>query len=271
MRLLTPELKRWIGRTLTCQAPEPLGLAAIRAFANALRDPNPLHVDQQVARATRHQDIIAPPTLIFETTQLYDTPSGKDGQSGHRWMLPGASSGSIRGANEYQMLQPARPDDLIETTWHLENILEKETRRGTMLFVVSNATYTNYHGQILGTNRETMILGGKPEFPAKVGDENLPTSELKNELRKQDTHTDDESGPGKVPPLEMEITLQAMVEYAAATWDFHRYHYDAEYVRALGFLAPFMDGQMLGGLVARQLMGWAGLEGFLRKLSIRYT
>ena len=36
--------------------------------------------------------------------------------------------------------------------------------------------------------------------------------------------------------------------YAGATWDFHRYHYDADFVGKLGMPAPFMDGQMVGAL-----------------------
>jgi acyl dehydratase len=72
-----------------------------------------------------------------------------------------------------------------------------------------------------------------------------------------------------IPPLEFAATLTALVAYAGATWDFHRYHYDAEFVGKLGMPAPLMDGQMLGALVARQLMQWAGPDAFVRKLSYR--
>ena len=54
-----------------------------------------------------------------------------------------------------------------------------------------------------------------------------------------------------LPPLEFDVTLTSLVMYAGATWDFHRYHYDPEFVAELGMPAPFMDGQMVGALMAR--------------------
>ena len=72
-----------------------------------------------------------------------------------------------------------------------------------------------------------------------------------------------------LPPLEMAIDLKCLVMYAAATWDFHRYHYDAAYVSEQGRPAPFMDGQMVGALLARQLMSWGGPDAFVRRLAYR--
>lgn len=72
-----------------------------------------------------------------------------------------------------------------------------------------------------------------------------------------------------LPPLDYDVTLTALVMYAGATWDFHRYHYDPAYVAERGFRAPFMDGQMVGALLARQLMDWGGPDAFVRRLSFR--
>ena len=72
-----------------------------------------------------------------------------------------------------------------------------------------------------------------------------------------------------LPPLEFDVTLTSLVMYAGATWDFHRYHYDTEFVATLGMPAPFMDGQMVGALMARQLMQWGGADAFVRKLNYR--
>ena len=72
-----------------------------------------------------------------------------------------------------------------------------------------------------------------------------------------------------LPPIDFAVTLTSLVMYAGATWDFHRYHYDAAFVAGLGMPGPFMDGQMLGALLARQVMQWSGPDGFVRKLSYR--
>src|SRR3990172_278862 len=72
-----------------------------------------------------------------------------------------------------------------------------------------------------------------------------------------------------LPPLDIEITMTSLVMYAGATWDFHRYHYDPAFVAEHGMHAPFMDGQMVGALLARQLMQWGGPDAFVRRLGYR--
>jgi acyl dehydratase len=72
-----------------------------------------------------------------------------------------------------------------------------------------------------------------------------------------------------LPPLERTVTLTSLVMYAAATWDFHRFHYDQAFVQAHGFPAPFVDGQMVGALLGTLLMDWGGPEALLRRLSYR--
>jgi acyl dehydratase len=73
----------------------------------------------------------------------------------------------------------------------------------------------------------------------------------------------------RLPPLALAVDLRTLVTYAAATWDFHPYHYDAAYVAERGRHAPFMDGQMIGALLARQLMAWGGPDAFVRRLAYR--
>ena len=73
----------------------------------------------------------------------------------------------------------------------------------------------------------------------------------------------------ELPILEKQINIARMMAYGAATWDFIRVHYDADYVRESGFKGPFVDGQMLGGFLAQHVQDWAGPESFLRKLGFR--
>jgi acyl dehydratase len=72
-----------------------------------------------------------------------------------------------------------------------------------------------------------------------------------------------------VPPLEQHITTHLMMAYGAATWDWHRMHYDQDYARALGLPDPVLDGQAQGAFFARAVMDWLGPTAFIRKLSFR--
>lgn len=72
-----------------------------------------------------------------------------------------------------------------------------------------------------------------------------------------------------LPPLEKTFTPVDLFAYGAATWDWHRMHYDAEFARSKGLAAPVIDGQMYGALFARVAMGWAGPRAFITRLSLR--
>lgn len=154
---LTEELKAWIGREATYVAPEELGRAAIRYFALATEDPNPLYSDDAQARASRHDGTIAPPTLVCETNQIYERPMQGGGFVGHSWPLPIDGDRVIRGGNEYEFFQPVRPDDRVTVTWKIVDIYERETREGSLVFVISEARYMNQRGELLAVNRETNI------------------------------------------------------------------------------------------------------------------
>jgi acyl dehydratase len=155
---MTDNLKAWIGREATYTAPEEIGRASIRYFALALGDDNPVYSDAEFAKGTTHGDIIAPPTFVCETNQIVSQPLDENGYIGHHWPLPLSSGRFIRGGNEYEMLRPVRPSDRISVTWKIQDIYERHTRKlGTLIFVVSEARYSNQHDELLAINRETNI------------------------------------------------------------------------------------------------------------------
>ena len=155
---MTEALKACVGREATYIAPEPIGKASIRYFAAATGDKNPLYSDEAIASLSRHGGIIAPPTMVCETGQFYVVPQDRDGYLGHRWDLPIESDRSIRGGNEYEFFQPVRPDDTITVRWRIVDIYERDTRKGgSMIFVISEARYSNQRGDLLAINRETTI------------------------------------------------------------------------------------------------------------------
>lgn len=73
----------------------------------------------------------------------------------------------------------------------------------------------------------------------------------------------------RLPALERRILLPDMVAYGAATWDWHRLHYDAEHARRAGMKAPVVDGQMLGALLAEQILRALGPGDRLTRLHYR--
>ena len=158
MAMLTDELKAWIGREVHYPAREEFGRASIRYFALAMGDTNPLYVDDAYAREAGHASLIAPPTLICETCQYSNRPPDEDGYIGHEWHLPVPNSRMIRAGNDYEFMRPVLPEDRISVSWKLEDIVERNSSRGgTQLFVNTLATYRDAKGEIVATNRETLV------------------------------------------------------------------------------------------------------------------
>lgn len=268
--LLTPEVRAALGSTVSYVAPEPLSRASVRYFALAIgADPQ------------RWRDE-APPTLICETAQLTGraVPDG-NAYLGHAWELPlPVRCAMFRGGNDYRFERPARFDDVIETTWTLTDATERSDRTGEpLLLVTADARYTA-GDDLLATNTETMIFrpigdaqreGDSPDEQAEADDpatagaaeslgapaafEALPRARL---------------SPGRrIPSLHRRIALPDMVAYGAATWDWHRLHYDETHARRLGAPAPLVDGQMLGALLAECVLRAAGPGARLVRLAYR--
>ena len=148
LTLLTNEVEACVGATAVYTAPEELGKASIRAFALAIgSDPD------------RWSDA-APPTLIFETCQLTGL-SERDvsGYLGHDWGLPlPVPCTMIRGGNDYRISRPARPEDVITTSWEITQIRERHDADGVpLLIVVAEAVYAAADGGQIASNTETLI------------------------------------------------------------------------------------------------------------------
>jgi acyl dehydratase len=72
------------------------------------------------------------------------------------------------------------------------------------------------------------------------------------------------------PPLEKTAGPADLVAYAGATWDWHRIHYDAEFVAAKRLPAPIVDGQVYGAWFVQLLQDWLGPQCFVRTLEFSF-
>ena len=72
-----------------------------------------------------------------------------------------------------------------------------------------------------------------------------------------------------LPVLEKRFTQVDLVAYGAATWDWHRLHYDLEYARSKNLPGTLVDGQAFGAVLARAAQDWAGPRAFITKLSFK--
>lgn len=277
LRLLTDELKQWIGREFSYTAPEEIGRASIRYFALAIGDDNRLYFDDEYARAAGYAGVIAPPTFICETNQYAHRQPNADGYIGHSWDLPLSNCRMIRGGHEYEFVRAVSPEDRINVKWRLEDISEHgSSRGGTMLIVIALAVFFDQRGEMLARNRETLIfqplndsarseVSGSTSVPVRA-----PHSAERGEGFVQTPVRPSDLNIGRqVPVLQRKVDLVRMIAYAGATWDWARLHYDPAYLAERNLAAPIVDGQMLGALLSEALIDWLGPRVFIRTLSFR--
>ena len=156
--LLTDELRDLVGCEATYTAPEPLGRAAIRYFALAVGDDNPVYTDDEAARAHGYDGVIAPPTLVCETNQLVGLPRDDNGFAGHAFEVEVPGTRQVRGGNSYRFHRPVRPDDVVTVTWRVTDVAERTTGSGArMVVLTSTATFTDAEGALLVENEETLV------------------------------------------------------------------------------------------------------------------
>jgi acyl dehydratase len=147
--LITNEVKAAIGVEVV-GPPELIEKKAIKDFAKAINwpdPPNPLYFDEKYAEKTRFGGIIAP--WSFYTSLGRDVPR-------QRLPLPPARVG-MNGGNDYEYFLPIRPGDVITTRSKIIDITEREGRAGKLIFTISERTFTNQRGEVVGIARGTGI------------------------------------------------------------------------------------------------------------------
>lgn len=299
-QLLTPDVRAALGSTCTYVAPEPLSRASIRYFALALgadpgrwRDEAPPTLICETAQLTGRAvpdgnsylghtwELPLPePCAMFRGGNDYrfERPARFDDVITTTWTLTDATERLDRAGGSL-LLATAEArytagDELLATNTE------------TMIFrpidpAADNPAAAAPPAASESTRDPTGETGERPQDPEPDG----TTSNAEHAASAPDTAgvadslgtpVGHEPLPRKrlsagraIRPLRRCIVLADMVAYGAATWDWHRLHYDEAHARRLGAPAPLVDGQMLGALLAECVLRSAGPGARLVRLSYR--
>ena len=132
---------------------------AIKRYADAVDDRNPLYWDEEYARDSRYGSILAPPGFFGWPTrwtggmpilpELVDKVSAILAQAGY--------SRSLDGGIEYEFFCPVRAGDVLTALTRILDIYEQEGKTGKLFFLVVETTYTNQDGNLVAKVRRTLI------------------------------------------------------------------------------------------------------------------
>src|SRR5919106_4965485 len=120
---------------------------AIRKFVEAIGDEDTIYYDEKAAQAAGFKTIPAPPTFLctFRTQALPDLK---------------IQYGRVRlnGGNEYEYYQPIYAGDTITLTAQYADVTERTGRSGKMVFITTELTFRNQHGEVVATGHNTGIM-----------------------------------------------------------------------------------------------------------------
>lgn len=148
------EIKALIGTTTPPMIME-VERGAIRRFADAIGDPNPLYRDVEYAKNSRYGEMICP-------AGFFGWPIKGGGLEQMMGMLMPAmiKAGLFRildGAIDYEFFIPIHAGDTLTSSGKIADIREREGKSGKMLFITLEQTYLNQNGDVVAIGKSTII------------------------------------------------------------------------------------------------------------------
>jgi acyl dehydratase len=119
---------------------------AVRKFAEAIGDPNPLYVDEEAAKASRYGGLIAPPT--FPRTFDYGEVNA----------LGSPGQGYIHGEHRIRYERPLFVGEDIMCYTEVKDYYEKEGREGSLGFLISERVGESLEGERIFAMLDTAVL-----------------------------------------------------------------------------------------------------------------
>jgi acyl dehydratase len=131
----------------------PIEWSKVREFARAIKDPNPVYFDPNVA-ATEYGGIPIPPTFLQTAAFWQDADSMPNVHFDiHR---------ILHGEQEFEFFTPILVGDVLTGVARVADVYEREGGRGgIMTFVVLAIEYTNQKGERVALARSTLIETGQ--------------------------------------------------------------------------------------------------------------
>ncbi len=121
---------------------------AIRRFAEALGDPNPIYVDEDVARAAGHPALVAPPTF----------PAVLTGNERFRHSLDLGTRSLLHGEQQFEYGRPIVAGDRISVKTRVADVQERAGASGPMDILVLEDEGRDAQGALVFKARSVLVL-----------------------------------------------------------------------------------------------------------------
>jgi hypothetical protein len=247
-------------------APDPVNVAMIRHWVDALDDRHPAY-EETTAGTTRFGEIVAPPAMLQTWTMGRPTIAGIRERGGSAGEV-GADSplsvlaaagyvGTLATNSELTFGRYLRLGDVLTSDTAFESVSEqKHTGLGKGYFIAWSNRFFDATGDPVGRQLFTVFKfapGPPPESRDARGPRPAPEPLTGEEL----------------PPFDLEVTATVVVAGAIASRDFMPVHHDRDYAIAQGAPDIFMNILTSNGYVSRYVTDWAGPDSRVCQISTR--
>jgi acyl dehydratase len=121
---------------------------AIRRFAEALGDPNPIYVDEVAARAAGYPSLVAPPTFPVALTT----------NERFRHSLDLGTRSILQGEQQFEYVRPVVAGDHITVRTRVADVQERAGASGPMDVIVLEDEGRDDKGELVFKTRAMLIL-----------------------------------------------------------------------------------------------------------------
>jgi acyl dehydratase len=159
---LFEDIEKNVGQQTTVHLGEITAMA-IRRYAVAIGDPNPLYHDSEYARSAGYPDIVAPPNMLPSVLEWgVGSPEEELNPDGtRREHLPGVDTTGMRvmgGGEDMQFHRPVVAGCSVTQTTTLTEADTRETRTGLMIVLRYRNEYRDGTDTTMMTCDRTMLL-----------------------------------------------------------------------------------------------------------------
>jgi peroxisomal enoyl-CoA hydratase 2 len=132
----------------------PIEWSKVREFARAIKDPNPLYFDPELAK--KELGGVPVPVTFLQTSAFWTEAESSPGFGGFDLRR------ILHGEQEFELLKPIHVGDVLTGVSKVADIQEKEGGRGgKMTLLISETEYTNQRGEKVAISRSTLIETGQ--------------------------------------------------------------------------------------------------------------
>lgn len=245
-------------------ARDPVNLAMINNWVEAIGDTNAVYVDEAVARAAGHDGLVAPPAMLQVWTMrgLHAPHPPDDPLAQTMQLLDEAGYPAVVATNcEQTYHRYIRHGERLAMVTSLVDVVgPKRTALGEGWFMTTHHVW--YSGdEPVGDMRFRMLkyAPARGSTPPPAHDDRAAPCEA----------TALDAGASHLPVMTVEATPTFIIASALATRDFQDVHHDRDRARSYGARDIFVNILTDTGLVQRFVTDWSGPSTRLHGISLR--